>query len=130
MFPHTITIFHHSVVNGADVYNMTVLNGCYWIHNASRGGAGKGIEKTDSYTVILSPEQTAKYGSVWNVYPGDRVIKGIGNGAISGECIVGAAIVDKQPVTSWKDLKGDVMVVKTVEENICGSSVDNITLIG
>ena len=33
-------------------------------------------------------------------------------------------------ITSWKDLKGNVMVVKAIEENICGSSVDNITLIG
>lgn len=130
MFPHTITIFHHSIVNGADVYNMTVLSGCYWMHTASRAGAGKGSEKTDSYTIILSPEQTAKYGTVWNVYPGDRVVVGIKGRATVGECVCGAVIVGQAPITSWKQLTGDVMVVKEVEENICGSSVDNITLMG
>lgn len=130
MFPHTITIYRHSIVNGADVYNATVLNGCYWMHNASRGGAGKGAERTDSYTIILSPEQTAKYGTAWNVNPGDRVVKGIRGGAVADKCVCDAVIVGQAPITSWKQLTGDVMVVKAVEENICGSSVDNITLIG
>ena len=130
MFPHTITIFHHSIEKGEDVYTKTVLRGCYWMHNASRGGIGKGTEKTDSYTVILSPEQTRKYGSVWKVCPGDRVIKGYDNVAIVGDSIAGVAVIGRVPITAWKEIKGDVMVVKAVEENICGSSVDNITLIG
>ena len=130
MFPHTITIFHHSIVNGADVYDQTVLSGCYWMHTVSRAGTGKGTEKTDSYTIILSPEQTAKYGTVWKVYPGDRVVFGIQSGATAGKCVSGAVIVGHADITSWKDLTGNVMVVKAVEENICGSSVDNITLIG
>ena len=130
MFPHTITIFHHSIENGADVYTKTVLMGCYWMRNASMSGVGKGAEKTDSYTVILSPEQTAKYGSVWKVYPGDRVIKGYDDVGIVGDSVAGVAVSGETHITSWKDLKGDVMVVKTVEENICGSCVDNITLIG
>lgn len=129
MFPHTITIYHHSVVNGADVYNMTTLSGCYWVRTASMAGAGKGAERTDSYTIVLSPEQTAKYGTVWNVYPGDRVVKGIKSGATAGKAVSGAVIVGHTPIKSWKELTGDVMVVKAVEENICGSSVDNITLI-
>ena len=129
MFPHTITIYHHSVVDGADVYDMTTLSGCYWMHTVSRAGAGKGAEKTDSYTIVLSPEQTAKYGTVWNVYPGDRVVRGVRSGATAGKCVSGAVIVGHTSITSWKELTGDVMIVKTVEENICGSSVDNITLI-
>ena len=131
MFPHTITIYHHSVVNGADVYDMTVLSGCYWMRTASRTGTGKGAEKTDSYTIVLSPEQTAKYGTVWNVYPGDRVVRGVKSIATAGKCVSGAVLVGRtDAITSWKELTGDVMVVKAVEENICGSSVDNITLIG
>ena len=113
MFPHTITIFHHSVVNGTDVYKRTELAGCYWNRKASTAGSGKGTEKTDSYTVVVNPELTALYGVEWNVYTGDRAVKG-----------------SFPDITSWKDLKGDVMTIKTVEENICGSSVDNITLIG
>ena len=113
MFPHTVTIYHHFVENGTDVYSKKVLDGCYWIHKASQAAAGKGTEKTDSYTVIFSPEQTARYGVYWDVYAGARVVKGSG-----------------PDITSWKELKGDVMTVKAVEENICGSSVDNITLTG
>ena len=113
MFPHTITIYHHFVEDGADVYSKVVLPGCYWNHKASQAGSGKGTEKTDSYTVITSPEQTARYGEYWDVYVGDRVVKG-----------------SAPDITSWKELKGDVMVVKAIEENICGSGVDNITLIG
>jgi hypothetical protein len=113
MFPHTITIYHHFVDDGTDVYDKKVLTGCYWNHKASRTGSGKGTEKADSYTVVVSPEQTAKYGVTWDVYTGDRVVKGSG-----------------PDITSWKELPGDVMTVKVVEENICGSSVDNITLLG
>lgn len=113
MFPHTITIFHHAVVNGADVYSRTELNGCYWNRKASQAGSGKGTEKTDSYMVVVSPEQTALYGVTWSVSTGDRAVKG-----------------SAPDIASWKDLKGEVMTIKAVEENICGSSVDNITLIG
>jgi hypothetical protein len=113
MFPHTITIFHHSVVDGADVYNRTELNGCYWNRKASVSGSGKGAEKTDSYMVVVNPELTALYGVTWSVNTGDRAVKG-----------------SAPDITSWKDLKGEVMTIKVVEENICGSSVDNITLIG
>jgi hypothetical protein len=113
MFPHTITIYHHSVVGGADVYNRTELPGCYWNHTASTAAAGKGTEKTDSYMVVVNPELTSLYGVTWSVFTGDRVVKG-----------------PAPDITSWRDLKGDVMTVKAIEENICGSSVDNITLIG
>ena len=113
MFPHTITIYHHSVVGGADVYGRVELSGCYWNHKASQAGSGKGTEKTDSYTVVISPEQTANYGVTWNVHTGDRIVKGPG-----------------PDISSWRELAGDVMTVKVVEENICGSGVDNITLIG
>lgn len=113
MFPHTITIYHHFVENGADVYSKKELPGCYWSRKASQAGSGKGTERTDSYTIVVSPEQTANYWLTWDVYVGDRVIKGSG-----------------PDITSWKELTGDVMVVKAIEENICGSGVDNITLIG
>lgn len=113
MFPHTITIYHHFVENGTDVYDKKVLPGWYWMHTASNTGSGKGTEKNDTYKVVASPETTSLYGTTWDVYAGDRVVKGSG-----------------PDISSWKDLEGDVMVVKAVEENICGSGVDNITLTG
>ena len=113
MFPHTITIFHHSVVNGTDVYSRTEVPGWYWNHKAAQTGSGKGTEKADTYKVVASQLTTSLYKDTWDVYVGDRVVKG-----------------SAPDITSWKDLKGDVMTVTAIEENICGSSVDNITLIG
>ena len=113
MFPHTITIYHHFVENGADVYSKKEIPGWYWMHTASTAGAGKGTEKTDTYKIVACQATTSLYGVTWDVYVGDRVVKG-----------------SAPDITSWKDLKGDVMVVKSIEENICGSGVDNITLNG
>ena len=113
MFPHTLTIYHHFVENGADVYNKTEVPGWYWMHTASSMEAGKGAERTDTYKAVSSQLTTSNYGVTWDVYVGDRVVKG-----------------SAPDIDSWKDLKGDVMVVKAIEENICGSGVDNITLIG
>ena len=113
MFPHTITIYHHFVENGADVYDKKEVPGWYWMKTASNTGAGKGTEKTDTYKAVASQFTTSLYKQTWDVYVGDRVVKG-----------------SAPDITSWKELKGDVMVVKAIEENICGSSVDNITLIG
>ena len=112
MFPHTITIYHHFIEGGVDVYSKKEIPGWYWMQTASNTGSGKGAEKTDSYKVVASPLTTSQYGVTWGVYVGDRVVKG-----------------SAPDITSWKDLK-DAMVVKAIEENICGSSVDNITLIG
>ena len=113
MFPHTITIFHHFVEDGADVYVKKEVPGWYWMHTASSTGAGKGTERSDTYKLVASPLTTSLCGVTWDVYLGDRIVKG-----------------SAPDITSWKDLKGDVMVVKDIEENICGSGVDNITLIG
>lgn len=113
MFPHTLTIYHHSVEAGTDVYRRAVVPGWYWMHTASAAGAGHGTQKTDTYTAVSSPLTASTYGKTWTVSPGDKAIKGEGT-----------------EITSWKDLQGDVMTVKAVEENICGSSVDNITLRG
>ena len=112
MFPHTITIYHHFVEDGVDVYSKKEIPGWYWMQTKSNIGSGKGAEKTDSYKVVASPLTTSQYGLTWDVYVGDRVVKG-----------------SAPDINSWKELK-DAMVVKAVEENICGSSVDNITLIG
>ena len=113
MFPHTITIYHHFIEDGVDVYDKKEVPGWYWMHTASSTGAGKGTERSDTYKLVASQLTTSNYRKTWDVYVGDRVVKG-----------------SAPDITSWKELGGDVMVVKAIEENICGSSVDNITLIG
>ena len=128
MFPHTITIYHHFVENGVDNYQSTVLSGCYWYGKASIVGAGKGTENTGSCTVVVSPEQTAKFGETWEVRPGDRIV--LGNDCLVGRCISGLATVGGKAIKSLKELPRDAMTVKAVDINICGSSVDNVTLTG
>ncbi len=114
MFPHTITIIHHSIVNSTDVYSRTVLSGFYWYGAAEYGESGKGAEKNRNVTVISSPEMAASYGSEWSVCGGDRIVK--------GAC---------PAITSYKDLIGkEVITVLSVAENICGSDVDNIQITG
>ena len=113
MFPHTITIYHHFVEDGVDVYVKKEVPGWYWMHTAANTGAGKGTEKSDTYKIVAYQATTCLYKDTWDVYVGDRVVKG-----------------SAPDIASWKYLKGDVMVVKATEENICGSGVDNITLIG
>lgn len=113
MFPHTITIYHHFIEDGVDFYDKKEVPGWYWMHTATNTGVGKGTERSDTYKIVACQATTSLYKDTWDVYVGDRVVKG-----------------SAPDITSWKDLKGDVMVVKAIEENICGSGVDNITLIG
>ena len=61
MFPHTITIYHHFVENGADVYSKKEIPGWYWMHTAANTGSGKGAEKTDTYKVVASQLTTSLY---------------------------------------------------------------------
>ena len=112
MFPHTLTIYHHFVEDGVDVYDKKEVPGWYWMHTAANAGTGKGAERADTYKIVACQATTSQYGLTWSVNVGDRVVKG-----------------SAPDITSWKDLK-DAMVVKAIEENICGSGVDNITLIG
>ena len=112
MFPHTITIYHHTVDDGVDIYTKNEVPGWYWMQTISTVGAGKGAERSNTYKLVASPLTTSQYGVYWDVYVGDRVVKGFG-----------------PDIASWKELK-DAMVVGSIEVNICGSSVDNITLNG
>lgn len=128
MFPHIITIYRHSVVNGADTYRMIILNGCYWYGESSIAGSGKGTERTDGCTVVFSPELTAKYGLTWDVRPGDRIVKG--HDGLVGTSIPGITTVGEKVIGSLKELPVGTVTVKSVNVNVCGSSVDNITLIG
>ena len=127
MFPHAITIYRHSVVNGADNYSMTILNGCYWYGKQSITGAGKGTERANICTVVFSPELTATYGLKWSIRPGDRIVKG--HDGLVGISVTGVSTVGMKVIEGLKELPRDAMTVKAVEENICGSSVDNITLV-
>lgn len=110
MFPHVITIYRHSVENGADKYRRQTVRDVYWYGRRGVTISGKGLQAANFVTVVSSPEQAAAFGTSWNVILGDRLIRGEGS-----------------DITSWKDLKNSVTVIR-IEDNRCGGSVDNITL--
>ncbi|MBP3441702.1 MAG: hypothetical protein J6L62_02760 [Clostridia bacterium] len=114
MFPHTITIFHHAVVDNKDVYTRKVVRGFYWYGSTGIVQSGKGQESEDSIMIISSPENVKTFGKKWTVQKDDRVVKG-----------------DCPDISSFKELNGkEAVTVMKVEPNVCGSLVDNVTITG
>lgn len=112
MFPHTITIYHHSIKNGEDKYDKTILEGFYF--NAEKGISkdGKGVGNDNSATIISNAENARKYGIEWIIQPKDMVLLGEG-----------------KDITSFRELQ-NAFTVTGVAENVCGSEVDNIVITG
>ena len=110
MFPHTITIYRHRVENGADVITRQIVKGVYWYGGTGITASGKGTTEDDLATIIASPETTAQYKSGWDIEPKDRILKG-----------------EHPEINGLREIPAALTVVK-VEENICGSTVDNITI--
>lgn len=113
MFPHTITIYTHSIKDGQDYYSKQVLDGFYWHEKTARALDGKG-DSDSAEVVVISSLKRAKeyYAGKWDVKVGDIIIKGKGGN-----------------ITTVKELK-DFHKVTTVSINICGSCVDNISITG
>ena len=110
MFPHTITIYRHRVENGADVITRQIVNGVYWHGGSGITASGKGTSEESSAMIITSPETTAQYKDGWTIEPKDRILKGEG-----------------PEINGLRDIPA-ALTVLNVEENICGSTVDNITI--
>ena len=111
MFPHTITIYRHRVENGADIITRQIVKGVYWYGGSGITQSGKGTVEDNPTTIIASPETTAQYKSDWDIEPKDRILKG-----------------EHPEINSLKEILAALTVLK-VDENICGSTVDNITII-
>ena len=45
MFPHSITIYKHSIIDGEDVYFMQCVDGFYWQEKTNINNKDKGYEK-------------------------------------------------------------------------------------
>ena len=111
MFPHTITIYRHKVENGADIITRQIVKGVYWYGGTGTTSSGKGTTEDNSATIITSPETTAQYKSGWDIEPKDRILKGEG-----------------PEINGLREISAALTVLK-VDDNICGSMVDNITII-
>lgn len=110
MFPHTITIYRHSVVDGTDVITRQIVKGVYWYGGTGISQNGKGATEESAVTVITSPETTVMYGSGWSVEPKDRILQG-----------------EHPEISCLRDIPA-ALTVTGIEDNRCGSDVDNITI--
>ena len=110
MFPHTITIYRHKVENGADIITRQIVKGVYWYGGSGITSTGKGTTEENSATIISSPETTGKYKRGWTIEPKDRILKG-----------------EHPEITALREIPASLTVI-SVDENICGSTVDNITI--
>lgn len=112
MFPHVITVYRHSVADGKDTYQRQTIGGVYCYGSDGIAGSGKGAAEDSSMTVITSQTTANAFGTEWDVRKGDRIVKGEG-----------------KEIASLKELDGGFTVL-AVEDNRCGSTVDNITIRG
>lgn len=112
MFPHSITIYHHSIQNGTDAYTKDIVRGVYWYGRHSVHPSGRGSSGGDAVTIITSMATAATRGTAWNVEVGDRVILGEGG-----------------DITALSQISGGITVTD-IEDNRVGASVDNITILG
>lgn len=110
MFPHTVTIYHHSIVNDTDTYEKYTVEGAYWFGPGQISLKNKGVEAVSNVTVIFSPEQSKQFGKRWKAQKGDRIIQGAG-----------------EDITSFKDIPNALSIVG-IEDNLVGSAVDNVVL--
>lgn len=116
MFPHTITIYRHTVgSNNEDVYTRTVITGVYIDDSVGIRGDNVGAVRTDGVSVITNQGLAENLGKTWSVQPGDRVMRGTGSA-----------------ITSLKQLDGvpDVWTVLRVRRHTPQGSVDNIIIEG
>lgn len=112
MFPHTITIYRHSIENNQDVYSKQVIKGFYAVVNKTLSADQKGVESTKPSVIISNPENARKYGVEWTVQGKDRIIIGVGG-----------------DITSFNDIP-EAIKVTGIEANVIGSDVDNVTITG
>lgn len=116
MFPHTITIYRHTVgSNDADVYTRTVISGVYIDDSIGVRGDNRGDVRSDGVSVITNQGLAESYGSAWDAAPGDRIMRGTG-----------------EAITSLRDLDGipDVWTVLRIRRHTPQGRVDNIIIEG
>ena len=109
MFNDIITIYKHSISNGADVYSRSVIKGVYVMGGRALADSSKGIESRATTTIITNPENAQKYGSQWTLDINDKIVIGEGG-----------------TITTLKGL--NALSVTSVSVNVCGSDVDNIEI--
>lgn len=118
--PHTITIYNkHN-----DKYYKQKLDGVYWYGTDSINLSGKGIVESGAINIIIDGENLKKYVTEteytggtekYTIQKGNRII--LGNGP---------------DITSLNELPDNIqqMTVFGIDENLVGSNIDNILIVG
>lgn len=112
MFPHTITIYSHTISGDNDLYDRQVIKDVYIQESIGAVKDGNGISNSNSLTVTTSKALCDSFGYDWHISVNDRVVKGVG-----------------PEIIKYSDLER-AYVVKGIEINQCGSNTDNIVIKG
>lgn len=112
MFPHTITIYHHDIVDNTDKYTRQVVSGVYAQVQYGITKSGHGQQNSRSITITTNKKLCDEFGVSWSICEDDKVIVGIG-----GE------------ITKFADIP-KAYTITNIIENKCGSDVDNIVMTG
>lgn len=126
MFPDEITIFN-KIDDEETTYHKTNLKNVIWYGTDNINLSGKGIVNSDDINIVIPLESLSNYKKVnefnelddksnfFTLQKGDKVVKGKAN-----------------DIKSVKELSNyeNVITIKSIEENLFGSSIDNILVKG
>lgn len=115
MYPHVITIFRLIKKDGLETYYRKQVDNVYWYGNVGITVSGKGLVDSDSINVFIPKESLTGYDTEWSINKKDRIVKGIA-----------------KDINSFNELEQyeDVIIVKKINKNDCGSELDNILVTG
>lgn len=121
--PHTITIYNKLKVDDNEQYIKRVLNGVYYYGTDSVNISGKGVVESGNINIIIDGENLKDYvnyksfsdSSKYTVKPNDRIVLGVG-----------------PDITSINELNDSIrqITVFSIDENLVGSSLDNLFITG
>ena len=112
MFSNTITIYHHDIVGNTENYTKQVVSGVYVQEQYGITKSGHGQQNSRSITITTNKKLCDTFGEDWSCCENDRVIIGIGD-----------------DIEKFADIP-KAYTITNITINKCGSSVDNIVLVG
>lgn len=127
MFPNEITIFNKIENDDKTTYNTKHLKNVIWYGTDNINLSGKGIVNSDDINIVIPLESLSDYKKVsefnelddksnfFTLQKEDKIVKGVAD-----------------DIKSVKELSKyeNVVTIKSIEENLFGSSIDNILIKG
>lgn len=115
MFPHTITVFHHEIIDDKDIYTKRKIENVFWYGSDGISLSGNGLINSNLVNIDIPKKSLDGYGDDWCIYKKDIIVKGIADDIIT-----------------IKDLKkySDVITVDSISNYDVNSTLDNILITG